>query len=148
LLLALPCMLLLKTYRNKMLIPAYTHFLKSFFIFCMAMAIPVFIISFFIQSPLFSHTLPLQFIFFIVITGTLHYFFIKNMEKKPQQFVTTYLGLTGLKLFIYLIIIVGYFITNKNDAVSFILSFLFFYLAFTAFEVFSLLKSSRAQINS
>jgi hypothetical protein len=127
------------------MLPAYINFLKSFFIFCMCLAVPVFCISFFVQHPLFSHTLPLQFIFFIIITGVLHYFFIVNLEKKPQQFVTTFLGLTGLKLFIYLIVIVVYFITNKKDATPFLLSFLFFYLIFTAFEVFSLLKASSAQ---
>jgi hypothetical protein len=124
------------------MIPAYAHFLKSFFIFCMALAFPVFYVSFFVANPLFSHTIPIQFVFFILITGLLHYFFIKNLEKKPQQFITTFLGLTGLKLFLYLMIIVVYFLTNKKDAVSFILSFLFFYLVFTAFEVYSLLRSS------
>jgi hypothetical protein len=127
------------------MLPAYINFLKSFFIFCMLLAVPVFGLSFFVQHPLISHTLPLQFIFFIIITGGLHYFFIKNLEKKPQQFVTTFLSLTGLKLFLYLMVIVVYFITNKKEATSFLLSFLFFYLTFTAFEVFSLLKASNAQ---
>ena len=127
------------------MIPAYSHFLKSFFIFCIALAIPVFYISFCVVNPLFSHTIPIQFIFFILVTGILHYFFIKNLEKKPQQFVTAFLGLTGLKLFLYLMVIVVYFLTNKKDAVAFILSFLFFYLVFTAFEIYSLLKSSNAR---
>jgi hypothetical protein len=125
--------------------PAYSNFLKSFFVFCIALAVPVFYVSFFVINPLFSHTIPIQFIFFIVITGMLHYFFIKNLEKKPQQFVTAFLGLTGLKLLLYIMVIVIYFLTNKKDAVSFILSFLFFYLVFTAFEIYSLLRSSNAK---
>lgn len=127
------------------MVPAYSHFLKSFFIFCMALAIPVFFVSFFVENPLFSHTIPIQFIFFIIVTGFLHYFFINSLEKRPQQFLTAFLSLTVLKLFIYLIVIVVYFVTNKKDAVSFILSFLFFYLAFTIFEIYSLLKSSNTK---
>lgn len=124
--------------------PPFINFLKSFFVFCMILSLPVFYISFFVQNPLISPLIPAQFIFFILTTGILHYLLLKGLEKKPQMFVTYFMGLTGLKMFLYLIIIVIYFFIYKSQAMSFIVSFLAFYILFTIFEVVSLVKSSRS----
>lgn len=78
--------------------------------------------------------------FFVAITALVHYRLLRSGEGDPKAFVRQFMGLTSLKLLVYLLLIVFYAFSYKNTASVFILHFLVFYLLFTTFEVVLLYK--------
>lgn len=72
---------------------------------------------------------------FILVTLVFHLGLKKSFEKNSKVFIRYYMGATGLKLLLFLIIILIYAFINKAGAVGFALCFFFYYFTFTAFEV-------------
>ena len=72
-----------------------------------------------------------------------HFFMLGANGKKPGVFVRRFMGSTTIRLFLFLGIIVTYAFFNKGTAPVFIVHFLVFYVAFTAFEVASLYRHFR-----
>ncbi len=64
----------------------------------------------------------------------------KSMESRLSKFANAFMLVNFGKLVFFSIVIVAYAILNKEDAVSFMLTFFIYYFAFTIFEVISLLR--------
>lgn len=64
----------------------------------------------------------------------------KAMHSKISLFANTVMISNFGKLILFSAIIVVYALSFKNDAISFTLSFFVFYIIFTTFEIFSLLR--------
>jgi hypothetical protein len=79
-------------------------------------------------------------LFFVLSTIFIHYILIKVAETKPKLFVGYFMGITGIKLFGYLIIITIYGLLKREAALGFTLWFLVLYLLYSGFEVVMLLK--------
>ena len=79
-------------------------------------------------------------LFFIISKAIIHIVLVNTSNKDSKNFVSLFLGITGIKLFSYLIIIITYGLINREGAAGFILCFLFSYFLFSVFEVASLLK--------
>ncbi len=62
------------------------------------------------------------------------------MENRLSKFANAYMLVNFGKLVIFSIIIVVYAVLNKEDAISFMLTFFIYYFIFTIFEVFALLR--------
>jgi hypothetical protein len=78
--------------------------------------------------------------FFVISTAGIHYLLTSVSEKEPKRFVGYYMGITAMKLFGYLIIIVIYALLKKEAALGFTLWFLTLYLLYSGFEVVMLMK--------
>lgn len=118
-------------------------FFRNLFIFSVAIAAIVYLVSPGLP-PKFAFHYPWQLLFFFIgTTALLHWILVKNSDGKPQAFVRNFMAITSLKLMVYLFIIVCYFLFQKETAAGFIINFMFFYVAFSAFEVISLLKHFR-----
>jgi hypothetical protein len=74
-------------------------------------------------------------VFMVIITILFHYLLARAAEKSPAAFVRAFMGATAGKLFLFMIILVGYGLLNQETAIPFILNFFILYLAFTVFEV-------------
>lgn len=116
--------------------------------------------SFFIQLTLFSiftlgilllfqHFASIRFqtdlfwliwLFFIATTALIHLVLVKAAKQDPKKFVLYFMGITGFKLFGYLIIIIAYGLLNRDNATGFIMCFLLSYFLYSGFEVVTLLK--------
>lgn len=81
--------------------------------------------------------LPLLFFF---ITLALHYYLMKSSQKENIKFTPRFIGATGIKMMIYVILIAIYLLINRNQAVSFLICFLICYLLYTTFEIISILS--------
>lgn len=79
-------------------------------------------------------------IFFVLSTFLIHFILVRAAEKDPKRFVGYYMGITAIKLFGYLIIIVIYALLKREAALGFTLWFLVLYLLYSGFEVVMLLK--------
>jgi hypothetical protein len=74
--------------------------------------------------------------------------FVQHSSKKkainePKTFVTGFLAHTVIRMFVYLIIILGYGLSYRSDAVNFILGFFVVYTIFTFFEVMQFIRLTR-----
>ena len=76
--------------------------------------------------------------YYVLFTLAIHYWVLKNPD--PKKFIMRFLGVTGIKLFINLIIILVYGLNLKSSAISFALGFLLIYFVFTFFECIQLLQ--------
>ena len=74
-------------------------------------------------------------LYFIVTTILFHVGLQRSAQGKPQSFVRYYMGATTLKLFVHVIVLLLYSLFNRDEAVQFIITFLIFYVLYTAFEV-------------
>ncbi len=79
-------------------------------------------------------------LFFILTTAFIHVFLIRTADQDPKRFVNSYMGITALKLFAYLIIILVYGLTNRDTAQGFIICFLISYFFYSGFEVVTLMR--------
>lgn len=87
-----------------------------------------------------SDLLLVLWVFFVLTTGFIHYLLTTVSAKDPKRFIGYFMGITALKLFGYLIIIVIYALLMKEAALGFTLWFLTLYLLYSGFEVVMLMK--------
>jgi len=86
----------------------------------------------------FTGFLFIPFLFFI-INVALHYYLIRSSEKVMIKFTPRFIGATGVKMLIYVILIVIYLLIDRQHAVSFLICFLICYFLYTAIEIISVL---------
>ena len=77
--------------------------------------------------------------FVMLVTAVVHYVLIKA-SSNPRTFIGKFAAFSGLKLLVYLIAILIYAFSVKNEIVIFMLSFLITYFIFTIFEISAILK--------
>ena len=77
------------------------------------------------------------------ITLAFHYIMIKNADARPQIIVRYYMSGTVLRLFLYILILIGYRFIDKPTLIPFAVAFILHYFAFTIFEVSQLIKQFR-----
>lgn len=78
--------------------------------------------------------------FFIIMSALIHSLLVKAAADSPKKFITSFMAITGLRLFGYLIIILIYAVLKREAALGFTLLFLLMYFLFSVFEVLTLLK--------
>jgi hypothetical protein len=80
---------------------------------------------------------------FVVTTLLMHFFLTNDKNQKPNAFVRKFMLATSLKLLLYLVIIVFFFVLNKVMAKTFIIWFLIHYTCFTVFETLMLYNTQK-----
>jgi len=74
-------------------------------------------------------------LFIVAVTILIHIGLIRAGEQSGQAFIRFFMGATAGKLFLYMLVMIGYALFNKETAFGFIIHFFLFYLLYTAFEV-------------
>ena len=74
----------------------------------------------------------INFLLFAKLSGTI--------QNKPNRFINTFMLLNFGKLFLYIILLAIYIFLYRNDAISFTITFVIYYILFTIYEVTALLK--------
>lgn len=87
--------------------------------------------------------LPFVGVFFFLSSVAMHGIVRAASKDNPKRFPTYFMGITGLKMFVYLIVIGLYALLLRDMAIPFTLAFMFFYLAFTTLEVASFLAEAK-----
>jgi len=82
-------------------------------------------------------------LFIYAVTLLSFYFFKKSMTEKISRVANIYMLGTFARLIIYSVIIVIYALFNRQDAVSFIITFFIYYLLLTVYEVLVLMRNPR-----
>lgn len=81
-------------------------------------------------------------IFFILTTLVIHTLLMRVVSE-PKKFTQHFMGITGIKLLTYLLIILIYSVLNKETALGFALFFLTMYVLYSGLEVFTLFRQFR-----
>ena len=84
-------------------------------------------------------------LFLSIVTLGVHLTLLKVSEDKPQKFVRVFMIATMLKLLLYLIFVLAGAFLYREQAAAILISFLVFYLCFTALEVFFLRRHLDSQ---
>src|ERR1035437_4382787 len=76
----------------------------------------------------------------MLITIIVHVLLVEASKKSPIKFINKFLASSGIKLFLYFIIILAYIYFIKRDIVLFLCAFLSLYLVFTILEISAILN--------
>lgn len=82
-------------------------------------------------------------ILFFCITLALQWYLLRSSRKEIIKFTPRFIGSTGIKMLLYIIVIVVYLLIDRAHAVSFLVWFLFCYVLYTVIEIISLLRYFR-----
>lgn len=118
----------------------FKGFVKNISIISISLLIISSIIYFFAPKIMISPAFPIILIFMYLTTILIFKLLAKSMENRLSKFANAYMLVNFGKLVIFSIIIVVYAVLNKEDAISFMLTFFIYYFIFTIFEVFALLR--------
>lgn len=91
-------------------------------------------------NPYYQVILPFVLLFVFLFTTVIHAILLKTARKKPKKLINRFLMLTGLKMMIYLLIMIIYLVISKQDSAPFLITFLIVYLVFSFFETLSILS--------
>jgi hypothetical protein len=72
---------------------------------------------------------------FFLLSQILHYFFLKALQGRPQQFINAFMGGQALKMFIHLMVLTLVSFGFPQMAIHFIILYAVYYLLFTIAEV-------------
>jgi hypothetical protein len=122
----------------------YRSFVNKVLIVTVAISALYTLALLFLPSKYISPAIPGIIIFFLVLTLSLFYYQLMASINRVSKFVNVFLMATGLKLLVFLVIIVTYVFLNKSDAVNFISSFFIIYLIFTILEISQILKVQKS----
>jgi L-asparagine transporter-like permease len=125
----------------------YLAYLKSLAIFSVLLGLVAYASVFIIfRLDLSASAFFFTFSFFVILSAGLHFILLRASGKRPQQFVNTFTGITGGKLFLLLIILMIYMVLNKEgNRTHFVVVFLCLYLFYTAFEVIQLFRNLKGK---
>ena len=120
-------------------------FILYLFVFSVFVGLIAYGLTFLLPADYFSPALPYLFPFFFSTSIIIYYFLAKSKEGKSNSFINRFMLTTFFKLIIYLSALNIYIFTFKEDAFQFIISFFILYLAFTIFEVISIIKFQKLE---
>lgn len=107
------------------------------------------VVSFFLFKTVFSaNYLSVYWLILIgmsVLTALIHFLLIKLSTQSHSKFSSRFILITGIKMIFYLFFIISYSFLNPKQAVSFLVSFMVLYIAYTAFEVIIILPFFKHQ---
>lgn len=100
------------------------------------------------QTILKEYYLPVFWVLFaliFVLTTIFHFSVLQAGNRELSKFSSKFMMFSGLKMVIYLFIIVFYVFLFPENAKNFLISFFILYLAFTFFEVIQILSFFKKQ---
>lgn len=83
----------------------------------------------------YAEELPWLILFFEVSTILIHYLMIRNGNENPKRFPAKFMGIQGIKMFVYMLVLVGYSLMLMELALPFVTSFGVLYFVFSVLEV-------------
>jgi hypothetical protein len=114
-------------------------FIKRGIIIFLILFITGFFLFITILKEYFSFSFPVLLLVIFLITILFHRYLIRSVGESNRKFPAKFLGATGIKMGLYMILIIIYVILDRENAVPFLLVFMIVYLIFTIFEVVSIL---------
>lgn len=119
-------------------------FIRKILIFSLVLTIIAAIFYLTVLKPYYLHILPVVQIFFIVVNIGVHAWFTKIYINKQAKVINAVMIATIAKIFIYVIIITGYLLLYKENALQFIIPFILLYILYTSLEIISIYNTLKS----
>lgn len=87
----------------------------------------------------FSFSFPVLLLVIFLINVLFHRYLIRSAWGSKRKFPIKFLSATGIKMGLYLILIILFVVFDRENAVPFLFVFMIIYVIFTIFEVISVL---------
>lgn len=116
--------------------------MKKYFISLISLTLLLVIVSFttlWIGTGLYQPALSIIPLYFLVITGLMHYGVVSSFYKDPRTFVKNFLAITVGSLFLHLIVLFLWMFTHIATAKIFVIGFSICYAVYLIFETLSLI---------
>lgn len=88
----------------------------------------------------FILAMPLLVLYFAILTLVQHTIVVKAMQRSPKTFVQLFLGTTVGVLFIHLIVLAAFLLTNPGQGRRFLIAFCIGYVVYLVFETVALVR--------
>ena len=121
-----------------------TNFSRQFTIFSAVILAISLAIYMWVPAVKITPVYPYILLFLYAFTLVVYNMLAKTITNKLSKFTNVYMLVNFGKLGLFSIVILVYAWFNRDDAVSFILTFFIYYFLFTAYEVISLVKLSKS----
>ncbi len=115
-------------------------FISRGIIISLILSIAGFFLFITILKEYFSFSFPVLLLVIFLITVLFHRYLIRSAGESNKKFPAKFLGATGIKMGLYMILIIIYVVLDRENAVPFLLVFMIIYLTFTIFEIISILN--------
>lgn len=122
------------------MVDVFKKFVRTFTVFSVIILLLSLAIYLWVPQLPISPAYPYVVLFFYGITIMVYRVLNKARQNRISRFANAYMLVNFGKLILFIIIILVYAYLNRSDAVSFIITFFVYYLLFTTFEIYSLLK--------
>lgn len=119
---------------------ALLGYLSQSLIISLLLAIAYFVFYKYGFSNLYTGSVFLVIALLFVVNGIFHSYFVHTVVNKNEAFVRRFLASTMLKLLLYLSFLLIMIFTGQPQIKVILVSFLIFYLVFTAHEIYSILE--------
>jgi len=119
---------------------AFRKFLIRELIFALIIAIISYVLF---QTVLKEYYLPVFWLLFGIITiftAVFHLSVLQVSDKSSAKFSSKFMMVSGIKMIVYLMLIVYYAFSFPEKAKTFLISFFILYLLYTVFEVFLIVR--------
>lgn len=123
---------------------AFNIFIKKLIIFTLLLGLLSYLVEYLIPKQFVTPAMPFLLIFFFAITAFTFYLALKAFTQKTSRYANFFMISVFLKLLLYVSIIIIYAFINTGDIISFIITFFIFYIFFTSFETFAIVKAQKS----
>ncbi len=86
----------------------------------------------------FEISLPISLLFFYAVTNLVHAYLLRIAEKDMPKFTARFMGMSFIKMFVYLIFGLVFALINRETAKVFLVNFLLMYICFSVLEVYEI----------
>jgi len=127
---------------------AYILYLKRLLIYSAIIFIVGLLIFAIVPDGLYTRAFPFLIPFFMAVSLLVHYILLKAVDKKPAKFINQFMLTTFLKLLFYLLVMVIYALTHREDAIRFVITYFILYALYAVFEVVNILEYNKSRNNA
>jgi F0F1-type ATP synthase assembly protein I len=113
----------------------YFRYLRSLVIFTALLSLAAGLLSFTLPEKYFAPQVWVILVYFLVVSALMQLVLMRIGNDDGKKFVRTFMAGTTIKLFVHIIALLIFALTNREDAIPIIFTFFCCYVSFTVFEV-------------
>jgi L-asparagine transporter-like permease len=126
---------------------SFFRYLKNVIVFAALLSLVAGVLSFTLPKEYFVPQIWMILVYFLVISVVFQLILLQKQKGEPKKYIRTFLASTTIKLFIHMIALIVFALTNRDEAVPLIIAFFCCYLLFTIFEVTMQMKEPKENIS-
>jgi len=122
---------------------SFSRYLKNAIVFTALLSLIAGILSFTLPEKYFVPQAWMILVYFLVVSVVSQLILSQKQKGESKKYIRAFLASTTIKLFIHIIALIVFALTNRDEAVPLIITFFCCYLLFTVFEVTMQLKEPK-----